>query len=175
MRRLVIAAALPLLAVVGSVSAQPTGACGALNARALPVQPTMLAPLSPELAAPMHQLGAPSGVLSQAADEALAVDNVLLRLKVEDCLASAMPAPTPGLPSSTDPAAYKPKTAYDNTPWRFDMSQNGKRMTADEFSAWMKAKGVRVAKGAGVAATPSPAPAPVVPPSSTAPESTPQK
>jgi hypothetical protein len=46
------------------------------------------------------------------------------------------------------PAAYKPKTRYDNTPWRFDMNQNGKRMTADEFDAWMKAKGVRVAKGA---------------------------
>ncbi|SFK83583.1 hypothetical protein [Lysobacter sp. cf310] len=46
------------------------------------------------------------------------------------------------------PAAYKPKTRYDNTPWRFNMEQNGKRMTADEFDAWMKAKGVRVAKGA---------------------------
>ncbi|WP_343226243.1 hypothetical protein [Lysobacter sp. 5GHs7-4] len=45
-------------------------------------------------------------------------------------------------------AAYQPKTRYDNTPWRFNMEQNGKRMTADEFDAWMKAKGVRVAKGA---------------------------
>ena len=45
-------------------------------------------------------------------------------------------------------AAYKPKTRHDNTPWRFHMEQNGKRMTADEFDAWMKAKGVRVAKGA---------------------------
>ncbi|KRA73153.1 hypothetical protein ASD78_14060 [Lysobacter sp. Root667] len=50
--------------------------------------------------------------------------------------------------SSAAPAAYKPKTRYDNTPWRFNMEQNGKRMTADEFDAWMKAKGVRVAKGA---------------------------
>jgi hypothetical protein len=50
--------------------------------------------------------------------------------------------------TSTAPAAYKPKTRYDNTPWRFNMEQNGKRMTADEFDAWMKAKGVRVAKGA---------------------------
>ena len=39
------------------------------------------------------------------------------------------------------------KTEFDNTPWRFDMSQNGKRMTAEEFGAWMKARGVRVAKG----------------------------
>ena len=50
--------------------------------------------------------------------------------------------------SSTDPAAYKPLTKHDNSPWRFDMSQNGKRMTAEEFDAWMKARGVRVAKGA---------------------------
>jgi hypothetical protein len=41
------------------------------------------------------------------------------------------------------------------------MSQNGKRMTAEEFDAWMKARGVRVAKGAQPAATPAP---PVEPP-----------
>ncbi|MEO8161671.1 MAG: hypothetical protein ABI588_09650 [Arenimonas sp.] len=57
------------------------------------------------------------------------------------------------------PGAYVPLTKDDNSPWRFDMSQNGKRMTADEFDAWMKAKGIRVAKGrpgAPVAPTPSP-------------------
>lgn len=43
--------------------------------------------------------------------------------------------------------AYVPKTKDDNTPWRFDMSQNGKRMTSEEFDAWMKAKGIRVATG----------------------------
>jgi hypothetical protein len=57
--------------------------------------------------------------------------------------------------------AYVPLTKDDNTPWRFDMSQNGKRMTAEEFDAWMKARGVRVAKGAQPAATPAP---PVEPP-----------
>ncbi len=30
---------------------------------------------------------------------------------------------------------------------RFDMSQNGRRMSADDFDAWMKARGIRVAKG----------------------------
>ena len=43
--------------------------------------------------------------------------------------------------------AYVPKTANDNTPWRFDMNQNGRRMTSGEFDAWMKAKGIRVATG----------------------------
>jgi rare lipoprotein A len=32
-------------------------------------------------------------------------------------------------------------------PWRFDMRQDGKTMTADEFDAWMKARQVRVATG----------------------------
>jgi hypothetical protein len=31
---------------------------------------------------------------------------------------------------------------------RFDMQQNGHKMTAEEFDAWMKARGIRVAKGA---------------------------
>lgn len=48
-------------------------------------------------------------------------------------------------PAATE--AYKPKTEHDNSPWRFDMSQNGRRMTAEEFDAWMKAKGIRVATG----------------------------
>jgi hypothetical protein len=51
-----------------------------------------------------------------------------------------------------DPATYKPRTQFDNTPWRFNMSQNGKNMTADEFSAWMKSRGVRVARGSNAQA-----------------------
>jgi len=31
--------------------------------------------------------------------------------------------------------------------YRFHMSDGEKRMTADEFDAWMKANGIRVAKG----------------------------
>lgn len=53
-------------------------------------------------------------------------------------------APPPVVPAAD---AYVPKTAHDNTPWRFDMNQNGRRMTADEFDAWMKAKGIRIATG----------------------------
>jgi len=48
---------------------------------------------------------------------------------------------------TTSNGAYVPKTKDDNTPWRFDMNQNGKRMTSVEFDAWMKAKGIRVATG----------------------------
>jgi len=35
---------------------------------------------------------------------------------------------------------------------RFLMTQNGKQMTADDFEAWMKARGIRVAKGTPEAA-----------------------
>ncbi len=30
---------------------------------------------------------------------------------------------------------------------RFQMTQNGRQMSADDFDAWMKARGIRVAKG----------------------------
>lgn len=169
--------ALPLLLATGWVHAQ-SGNCGALvKPQAMPVQPTLLPSLAPELAIPSHQLGAPTGVLSQAFDEAQSVDHVLFRLRVEGCrsIANALPAPSPAS-GVIDPASYKPRTEFDNTPWRFNMSQNGKNMTADEFSAWMKARGVRVARGAGAgtAATapivapgdlpdPPPSAAPVVP------------
>ncbi|MBP6457984.1 MAG: hypothetical protein KA222_05045, partial [Pseudoxanthomonas sp.] len=99
---------------------------------------------------------------SHAFDEAQSVDRVLLRLRIEGCrnVAKALPAPTgaPAAAVANSPAAYQPKTAHDNTPWRFDMSQNGKRMTADEFDAWMKSRGVRVVK-APVAPAAAPAPA----------------
>ncbi|MFY2762514.1 hypothetical protein [Arenimonas sp. MALMAid1274] len=64
----------------------------------------------------------------------------------------------PMAPRAATPAAqgaYVPKTAHDNTPWRFDMTQNGRRMTAEEFDAWMKAKGIRVATGKPGASTPT--------------------
>ena len=31
--------------------------------------------------------------------------------------------------------------------YRFDMTQRGKKMSADDFDAWMKANGLRIAKG----------------------------
>ena len=146
-----------MLLFAATVAQAQASNCSALSSTlALPVQATVLAPIAPELTAPSHRLGAPTGVLSQALDEALAVDQVLLRMRIEGCqIATAMPARTPGMPSSTDPAAYKPLTEFDNTPWRFDMNQNGKRMTAEEFDLWMKAKGVRVAKGAAPVTVPA--------------------
>ena len=57
-------------------------------------------------------------------------------------------------------AGYVKKTEFDNTPYRFNMTQNGKRMTADDFDAWLKANGYsagRRAETAAPAAQPAPA------------------
>ena len=61
--------------------------------------------------------------------------------------------------ASTSPSAATKKTAPEEIVTvkvgphghRFDMQQNGRSMTAEEFDAWMKARGIRVAKGAQVA------------------------
>lgn len=54
---------------------------------------------------------------------------------------------TPPQPSSQgSDKTYQPKTQYDNTPYRFNMSQGGKQMTAEEFDAWMKSRGLHVVK-----------------------------
>ena len=54
------------------------------------------------------------------------------------------------------PAAPKPVAAAptDNSK-RFLMTQNGKQMTADDFDAWMKKNGYRVATGAPAAGAPA--------------------
>lgn len=122
--------------------------CSSLSApRTAPPRAALLAPISPEFATPSRLLGAQSGVLAHAYDESQSVDEVLLRLRVEGCRSVAIAIPAPSVLDPNDPSVYKPKTEFDNTPWRFDMNQNGKRMTADEFDAWMKSRGVRVARG----------------------------
>lgn len=118
-------------------------ACRGETLSATPVRPHLISPVAIELAPATTQLGGVTGVLSQSFDEALSVDNVLMRIRLDGCRAMAK-ANVPGVAGPGDPAAYKPRTEFDNAPWRFDMTQNGKRMTADEFDAWMKSRGVRV-------------------------------
>lgn len=76
------------------------------------------------------------------------------RMRRPAAAAPVAAAPRAGAPA---PTAYTPKTQHDNTPWRFDMNQNGRRMTAEEFDAWMKAKGIRVATGKPGTGTAAPA------------------
>lgn len=161
MRQLILAS-LFCIAAVPAVHAAPNCA-GNLLPQSLPTRPTVIAPVAPEFTPTATKLGAPSGVLSHTFDETQSLDRVLLRLRIEGCqnVAKALPAPAAigGAVGSGDAAAYKPKTEFDNTPWRFDMNQNGKRMTAEEFDAWMKSRGVRVAKGAAPAVVPVAVPA----------------
>ena len=153
-------AATMLFTLAGIAHAQSSN-CAIQAPAALAMQPTVVPAIAPEFSAPSHQLGAPTGVLAQAYDESQSVDNVLFRIKLEGCkpVANALPAPSPAN-GAIDASTYKPKTQFDNTPWRFDMNQNGKRMTAEEFDQWMKARGVRVARGGSA---PAAAPAATTP------------
>lgn len=140
----------PALAQAGGMT------CQAEAVSSSPVRTAVLAPVAIELAPLLSPLGAARGVLAQSFDEALAADVVLARIRLDGCLAMLRKA-SQVAPAALDAAAYTPKTQYDNTPWRFNMTQNGKRMTADEFDAWMKARGVRVVgrKDADAATTPA--------------------
>ena len=104
--------------------------------------------------------GRPLGVVLDISPHATDGWGILLRIKTESCRSVASAVPATGGVNPNDPAAYKPRTQFDNTPWRFNMTQNGKRMTADEFDAWMKSRGVRVVgrKDGAEAAAPAPAP-----------------
>ena len=148
--------AIVLLAILATPGIAQAMDCS--TAASQPLRSTITAPVASEFVAASSPLGAPNGVLSQAYDEAQSVDQVLLRIRIESCQNVAMTTPAPSVLNSNDPATYKPRTQFDNTPWRFNMSQNGKNMTADEFSAWMKSRGVRVARGSN-----APAPATVPP------------
>ena len=171
------AAFLVLLSAAGVANAQSAAACSSLAAPAVPVQRTVIVPVASEFRTPGRQLGAPAGVLSQALSESLSAEQVMFRKHVESCAAfasiaplaspaslpaatvapavpgtaasttGAVPTATGAVPTATDPAAYKPRTEFDNTPWRFNMSENGQRMTADAFDEWMKAKGLQVVGG----------------------------
>lgn len=159
-----------LLLLAASSAAQAQSINCASVPRAMPLLPSVLAPVASELVSASEELVTANGVLARAYDDSQSVDQVLLRMNIERCKNVAMVMPAPSVVDPNDPAAYKPKTEFDNTPWRFNMKQNGKNMTADEFSAWMKARGVRVARGAGAAPVAEPpaagATAPGTPPGS---------
>lgn len=116
-----------------------------------------LTPIAEELAAPNAQIGTGVG-FAQLFSEGATVEVVLSRVQHQECRATA--AALRPLPPTANAGAYQPKPGESSTAWRFDMTQNGKRMTADEFDAWMKARGVRVVKGPTPAAAPAPPPAP---------------
>ena len=147
--RILICAGVVLLSCIGTAFAAVDCSPAALARKPLELPGTVAPPISGELQVRNAQLGMPSGVLAAMQTPEQSLERVLQRLRIDGCqdVAAAVgstPAPAAAVMATSDPAAYKPQTAFDNTPWRFDMSQNGKRMTAEEFDAWMKSRGVRV-------------------------------
>lgn len=133
-----------MLALLALPLAGHAADCSSLDTRAArPLQATVLEPISPELAAPSYRFGS-GAVLSRAYDDAQSAEQVVLRLEIEKCQNVAMAAPAAGAVRANDPAAYVKQTEFDNTPYRFNMTQGGKRMTADDFDAWVKANGYTV-------------------------------
>lgn len=84
-------------------------------------------------------------LLGTSPAEALSLNAVLLRRQLGAC------GPSDGF------ADYVPKTEHDNTPWRFN-ADSGRGLSAAEFDAWMKSRGVRVARGRGEQAASEEAP-----------------
>jgi hypothetical protein len=123
-------------------SAQPA-------AQPLPVRTTPVPPLAAGLAGRPVPFVSSHALLAESRDESLALDVVLLRLRLETC-------------TKDEYANYKPRTQFDNTPWRFNM-EKGKKFDAAQFDAWMKSRGVRVAKGNPAAANPAATAAPAAP------------
>jgi hypothetical protein len=169
MRRIHVSVRLHALAAMGLLATliNPALAAAVDCATFKPLAPAkgnalQLTPIAEELAAPSAQVGAGVG-FAQLFSEGATVDVVLSRVQHQQCRATA--ATLRSLPATANAGAYQPKPGESSTAWRFDMTQNGKRMTADEFDAWMKARGVRVVKGSAPTATapPPPAPAPEPP------------
>ena len=73
--------------------------------------------------------------------------------KLVDTLPQALASAGPAQPQPAAPVA-------EDRTYRFDMRQDGKVMTADQFDAWMATRRVRVATGKP--GTPDPVPAPAV-------------
>ncbi len=159
MRRVLFAGLLSLGAYAPAHAA-PDCSSSNLVQQPLPSRPLLAAPVAAEFTAPNAQLGAPRGVLAHEFDETQSVDRVLLRMRIAHCKNVAVATPATVAVNANDPAGYKPKTEFDNTPYRFNMTQNGKRMTADDFDAWLQANGYSAGRRVDPsAATPAPAPA----------------
>ena len=103
--------------------------------RILPILAVAMALASGADAAPAPELS--GGLATPAVMAPVSAQAYLQRIR--------QPVAAPAAPAAA--SGYVPRTAHDNSPYRFDMTQNGRRMTAEEFDAWMKARGIRVATG----------------------------
>ena len=84
--------------------------------------------------------------------------------------ASAMDTIVEALPLATAQAGERPAPAPQGDPanGRFNMYQNGKVMTADDFDAWLASRGIKLENGRQVPINPQPAAAPAAAPTAVA-------
>lgn len=75
--------------------------------------------------------------------------SAVVALALSACASAPAPvAQAPVEPKVVEVAAQQPTAERDvHGAYRFNMSEGGKKMSADEFDAWMKANGIRVARG----------------------------
>lgn len=134
----VLAFSLVLLASPANADVDASIDCsGSMVPQPLPVRPSGLPPVAFELKGVGSQHGSPRGTLAHGSDESQAVDQVLLRLRMQNCA-----------PTIADPGdGYVKKTEFDNSPYRFNA---GTGFTAAEFEAWMKERGIRIVNGRAV-------------------------
>ena len=81
-------------------------------------------------------------------------------LSIALCAMVALPGCAGRTPVAEETALPAPATIAIDTSNRFDMTQDGRVMSAGDFDAWMKARGIRIAKGPQ-AAKPQPEPPPI--------------
>ncbi|WP_226469419.1 septal ring lytic transglycosylase RlpA family protein [Luteimonas panaciterrae] len=99
--------------------------------------------------------GKPASLRAGAASSATtasssAIDTLVQALPIASANASERQPTTVASAGSRTAASSTDKTpppASSDLDWRFDMRQDGRAMTADEFDAWMKARRARVATG----------------------------
>jgi len=110
--------------------------------------PAVLTPLAAGFPVPNQGLSGQRKGLIQGFDETRSVDRVLQLRQWEYCRQAITAALTPPAPDTAPAYAntYIKQTEFDNTPYRFNMTQNGQRMTADDFDDWLQANGYNVGR-----------------------------
>jgi rare lipoprotein A len=119
--------------------ADNTGAPAAATTAGLQLGPST--PAAPALGAGVHVA---TGRPQPAPPSAL--DKLVGALPIAVANAGERP-PQRGAAAAPAAPAADGADRYANTDWRFDMRQDGRTMTADEFDAWMRSRRARVATG----------------------------
>jgi len=113
-----------------------------------PPHPAALAPLAEGFAAIPPKTWPQASGLS-GVDLTYSVQRVLHRRQLARCREAIAVALTPVAAPVPADDGYVKKTEFDNTPYRFNMTQGGRRMSADDFDAWLKDNGHSVGRRAG--------------------------